>query len=326
MIMTNTRPGKFRHWALGIGYRPLSFQENRLSFLFSNIQHPISNTLYLRDMLVFAVACIFTAACPLICGAQPSSLPHLRKQGAATQLIVDGRPFLVLGGELGNSSSSSIEYMRPIWPKLAALNLNTVLVPVYWELVEPEEGKFDFTLVDSLIQEARKHGLRLAPLWFASWKNSMSCYAPAWVKTNQQRFPRSEDKAGAGMEILSPFSKENLDADARAFAAFMRHLREVDSRDHTVILVQVENEIGMIPDSRDRSAIANKLFNQPVPPELMSYLEQYRDTLTPELRAAWAATKFKSRGTWEEAFGPGVVADEIFIAWHFARYTNRREE
>jgi beta-galactosidase GanA len=178
-------------------------------------------------IIIFAAVCVFVGP---ICVAQPSSLPHLRKQGAATQLIVEGKPFLVLGGELGNSSSSSLEYMRPVWPKLVALNLNTVLVPIYWDLIEPAEGKFDFTLVDGLIQEARKHGLRLMPLWFASWKNSMSCYAPAWVKTNQQRFPRAEDRAGSGMEILSPFSQENLDADARAFAAFMRHLREVDGR------------------------------------------------------------------------------------------------
>ncbi|HKC85807.1 MAG TPA: glycoside hydrolase family 42, partial [Blastocatellia bacterium] len=171
-------------------------------------------------MIVSAAVCVFAATCPAsICVAQPSSLPHLRKQGVATQLVVDGKPFLVLGGELGNSSSSSLEYMRPIWPKLVALNLNTVLVPVYWELIEPVEGKFDFTLVHGLIQEARKNGLRLVPLWFASWKNSMSCYAPAWVKTNQQRFPRADDKAGDGMEILSQFSQENLDADARAFAA-----------------------------------------------------------------------------------------------------------
>src|SRR5262245_34383052 len=278
-------------------------------------------------IVVFAAVCVFASAWPSpISVAQPSSLPHLRKQGAATQLIVDGAPFLVLGGELGNSSSSSLEYMRPVWPKLVALNLNTVLVPVYWELFEPAEGKLDFTLVDGLIQEARKHGLRLAPLWFASWKNSMSCYAPAWVKTNQQRFPRAEDKAGHGMEILSPFSKENVDADARAFAAFMHHLREVDSRDHTVIMVQVENEIGMIPDSRDRSASANKLFNQAAPSELMSYLEQRRDTLVPELRAVWTATNFKTRGTWEEVFGTGAGADEIFMAWHFARYTNRVAE
>jgi beta-galactosidase GanA len=272
--------------------------------------------------LVIAVAILATGFVP-ICGAQQDRAPHLRQQGTATQLIVDDKPFLVLAGELGNSTSSSLEYMRPIWPKLASLNLNTVLIPVYWELMETAEGKFDFTLVDGLIQEARKHKLRLVPLWFASWKNSMSCYAPAWVKTNQQRFPRSQDKAGKGMEILSPFSNENLDADSRAFAAFMRHLREVDGNDHTVIMVQVENEIGMIPDSRDRSAIADKLFNQPVPVELMNYLLQHKDKLIAEFRAVWAANGFKTRGTWEEVFGKGRGTDEIFMAWHFARYVNR---
>ena len=261
-----------------------------------------------------------------ICGAQQDRAPHLRQQGTAIQLIVDDKPFLVLAGELGNSTSSSLEYMRPIWPKLASLNLNTVLIPVYWELMEPAEGKFDFTLVDGLIQEARKHKLRLVPLWFASWKNSMSCYAPAWVKTNQERFPRSQDKAGKGLEILSPFSQENLDADSRAFAAFMRHLREVDGNDHTVIMVQVENEIGMIPDSRDRSAIADKLFNQPVASELMNYLLQHKDQLVPEFLAVWAANNFKTTGTWEEIFGRGPGTDEIFMAWYFARYVNRVTE
>lgn len=258
--------------------------------------------------------------------AQQSRPPYLRKQGSATQLVVDDKPFLVLAGELGNSSSSSVEYMRPIWPKLASLNLNTVLIPVYWELIEPTEGKYDFTLVDGLLQDARKHNLHLVPLWFASWKNSMSCYAPAWVKTNQQRFPRSQDKAGAGMEILSPFNKENLEADARAFAAFMRHLREVDTNEHTVIMVQVENEIGMIPDSRDRSAIANQLFNQAVPSELISYLQQHRDQLIPEFRTVWSTNGSKTRGTWEEVFGKGATTDEIFMAWYFARYVNRVTE
>jgi len=258
--------------------------------------------------------------------AQQQRVPHLRKQGTATQLIVDDKPFLVLAGELGNSSSSGLEYMRPVWPKLAALKLNTVLIPVYWELIEPVEGKFDFTLVDGLIQDARKQNLRLVPLWFASWKNSMSCYAPSWVKTDQQRFPRSQDKNGAGMEILSPFNKENFEADARAFAAFMRHVREVDGNDHTVIMVQVENEIGMIPDSRDRSTVANQLFSERVPAELMNYLSERKEQLIPEFRTAWAANGFKISGTWEEVFGKGPATDEVFMAWYFARYVDRVTE
>jgi beta-galactosidase GanA len=275
-----------------------------------------------RLMTVIGGVLLVVAIQPRAATPQDST-PHLRQQGSATQLIVDGKPFLVLGGELGNSTSSSLEYMRPVWPKLVSLNLNTVLVPVYWELIEPVEGKFDFTLVDGLIQEARRNQLRLVPLWFASWKNSMSCYAPAWVKKDQRRFPRSQDGAGRGIEILSAFSKENVDADARAFADFMGHLREVDGRDHTVIMVQVENEIGMIPDSRDRSAVAEKLFKQSVPTELMGYLEQRKETLIPEFRAAWAVAGFKTRGTWEEVFGRGAKTDEIFMAWHFARYVNR---
>ena len=282
-----------------------------------------------RTRIALALLTVSSAAIswlPQTTRAQASRIPSLRKQGSATQLIVDGKPFLVLAGELGNSSSSSADYMRPIWPRLVALNLNTVLMPVYWELIEPAEGKFDFTLVDALIQDARKHKLRIVPLWFASWKNSMSSYAPAWVKTNQTRFPRSQDKAGAGMEILSPFSKENAEADARAFAAFMRHVREVDANDHTIIMVQVENEIGMIPDSRDRSVIANQLFNERVPAELMSYLQQHKEQLIPEFRSVWSANGFKSSGSWEEIFGTGPGTDEIFMAWHFARFTNRVTE
>jgi len=277
----------------------------------------------LRTILAIALAILIS---PCVTRGQQPRAPYLRKQGTATQLIVDDKPFLVLAGELGNSSSSNVEYMRPVWPKLAAMNLNTVLIPVYWELLEPTEGKFDFRLIDALIQDARKHNLRLVPLWFASWKNSMSSYAPSWVKTNQKRFPRSQERTGIGMEILSPFSKENVETDARAFAAFMRHLREIDASDHTVIMIQVENEIGMIPDSRDRSAIANELFAQSVPSELMNYLQQHKEELVPEFRAVWQINGFKTRGTWEEVFGKGPGTDELFMAWYFARYANRVAE
>ncbi|MBV9926768.1 MAG: DUF5597 domain-containing protein [Acidobacteria bacterium] len=272
--------------------------------------------------LSLAVLLLFCCA-PTVRARRQAEPPHLRRQGTATQLVVGGRPFLVRGGELGNSSSSSLEYMRPVWPKLAALKLNTVVIPVYWELVEPAEGKFDFELVDGLLAAARQHGLKLVPLWFATWKNSMSTYVPAWVKRDQKRFPRSQDREGRGIEILSAFSKENVEADARAFAALMRHLREVDGREQTVIMVQVENEIGMIPDSRDRSPVAEKLFGGPVPSELLSYLEKNKETLTPELRAAWGAAGWKTRGSWEEVFGRGPATDELFMAWHFARFTDR---
>lgn len=255
--------------------------------------------------------------------SQSAAIPYLRRQGTATQLVVEGKPFLIRGGELGNSSASSIEYMKPIWGKLAAMNLNTVVIPVYWELIEPVEGKYDFSLVDDLILAARKNNLKLVPLWFGAWKNSMSSYVPAWVKKNQKRFPRSQTKDGKGMEILSPFDEENVKADAKAFQALMRHLKEFDERQQTVILVQVENEIGMIPDSRDRSQIADKLYSSPVPAEFINYLQKNKENLIPEFRAVWQNAGFKTSGTWEEVFGKGIGTEEIFMAWHFAVYTNR---
>ena len=249
-------------------------------------------------------------------------IPFLDTQSPAPRLIVDGQPYLILGGELHNSSSSSRDYMKPIWPRLAQMHLNTVLTPVSWELIEPQEGRFDFSLVDGLIHDARESHLHLVFLWFGTWKNSMSCYAPAWVKADQNRFPRSQKSDGTGLEILSPFSETNWQTDAHAFATLMRHIRDKDTH-HTVIMVKVENEIGMIPEARDHSAEANQAFAGSVPPELMACLQSHKDNLIPEFRAVWEKAGFKTSGTWEEVFGPGIGPEEIFMAWNFACYTDR---
>jgi len=248
-----------------------------------------------------------------------AELPHLRPQGTATQLIVDGQPFLVRGGELGNSSGEP-DYLRASWPRLKAMNLNTVVAPVYWDVIEPAEGKYEFATVDGLLADARASDLHLVLLWFGSWKNSMSCYAPAWVKRDPARFPRAQDSSGRAQEILSPFFAANGDADARAFAALLRHLKAIDTG-HTVILVQVENEIGMIPEARDHSPAADKAFAAPVPPELLDYLAKHRAQLAPELLAVWNAAGGKVSGPWADVFGSGPAGEEIFMAWHFAVYT-----
>jgi len=253
--------------------------------------------------------------------AQNQRIPQLRKQGSATQLIVHGKPFLILGGELGNSTASSLEYLRPNWKKFQSMRINTILAPVYWELMEPQEGRFDFTLVDGLIRDARKHGIKLVLLWFGSWKNSMSCYVPAWVKRDFDRFPRSQDKNGKSMEMLTSFSRNNLESDKKAFVALMKHLRGVDGREQTVIMVQVESEMGMIPDARDHYAEATRAFQSAVPAELMSYLQELKAELQPEFVTMWEKNGFKTTGTWEEVFGWGLHTDEIFTAWNYARYT-----
>ncbi|HEY8233211.1 MAG TPA: DUF5597 domain-containing protein [Vicinamibacteria bacterium] len=253
-------------------------------------------------------------------GGADSSIPHLRRQGTATQLIVDGKPFLIRGGELGNSTASNPAYLERFWTRFAELNMNTVLAPVYWDLIEPDEGRFDFSTLDRLIEQARANRMRLVLLWFASWKNSMSCYAPGWVKRDPQRFPRATDLEGVRQEILSPFSADNRDADARAFAAVQKHLRDFDGTAHTVVMVQVENEIGMIPAARDHSGGAERAFGAAVPTELLAYLAAHKEELAPELRAIWRSAGGKPGGAWTEVFGPGPAGEEIFMAWHFARY------
>ncbi|MDR1331247.1 MAG: DUF5597 domain-containing protein [Tannerella sp.] len=253
--------------------------------------------------------------------AQPRTggIPHLQRQGAATQLIVDGKPFLMLGGELSNSSASSLSYMAPVWPRLAAQNLNTVLTPVSWELIEPQEGRYDFALVDGLLDAARSNGLKLVLLWFGSWKNTYSSYVPEWVKRDTERFPRVLLKDGRPTERLTPLNAANRDADARAYAALMKHLGQVDTH-RTVLMIQVENEIGVIPESRDFSPAANAAFNSPVPPALLDYVRANGDRLEPELHDAWVGAGSRTGGTWPEVFGTAPIVDDFFMAWHYAAY------
>jgi beta-galactosidase GanA len=266
----------------------------------------------------FKLLLCFVAGAALL-GAQENLAPHLEKRGEATQLIVDGQPFLMLSGELHNSSSSNLEYMKPIWPKLEATGLNSVVTPLSWELIEPVEGKFDFTLVDGLIDQARQAHERIVFLWLASWKNGMSSYAPVWVKQDSQRFERVVIH-GNKAEILSPLCAATREADAHAIAALMRHIKEIDGSQHTVVMMQVENEVGVLGDSRDRSEAANKAFDGAVPEQLTAYLAAHREELYPELRALWETNGARASGTWTEVFGDGERADEVFMAWHYARF------
>lgn len=256
---------------------------------------------------------LLTAA---LCFAAP--LPSLERRGEAVQLIVDGQPWLIRGGEVANTASSSLPYMETVWPAMTRLNLNTVLVAVAWAWVEPEEGKFDFTLVDALLDGARRNDQRVVFLWFGSWKNGLSSFAPTWVKQNQDRFPRVRIEGGKAVEILSPFSDEVRDADTRAYVAFMQHLARVDAQ-RTTLMIQLQNEIGVLGDSRDRSNAANTAFAQNVPASLMRHLTSNRDRLSPALATLWKAAGERTSGTWTQVFGDTPATDELFMAWQYAQ-------
>lgn len=260
--------------------------------------------------------------------SQPMSDRWTITRDGGWQLRKAGRPALLLGGQVHNSSSSSLPSIVKSFAHARTMNANTVVAPVSWALTEPEEGVFDFTLVDGMLDEARRNDLRLVILWFGAFKNAGSMYAPRWVRADRARFPRavieSKGKHAFSYEgatakpVLSVFGGELRAADAAAFEGLMAHLVSADLED-TVAMVQIENESGLLSDSRDRSAPALDAWNAEVPPELLTHLSDNADadSMGPTL---WRERGSKTTGTWVEVLGDDLRADEVFMAWAFARY------
>lgn len=246
---------------------------------------------------LFSLSAVFLSICLT---ARAVEAPRIEQKDGRYALMVEGRPYLVLGGQIHNSSAWPSE-LPQVWDSMAALHANTIEAPVYWEQFEPREGQFDYTNVDQLVQGARAHNLHLVVLWFGTWKNGNMHYVPAWVKNDPKRFPHVIRPDGEPIDVLSANSRTTLEADKAAFVALTRHLSQIDGDAHTVILIQVENESGNIGSVRDNSAESNREFAGQVPADLL-------------------AAAHKQPGTWAQVFG--ADADEIFQLYHQAKYVN----
>ncbi|HET7605874.1 MAG TPA: DUF5597 domain-containing protein [Sphingomicrobium sp.] len=249
----------------------------------------------LRALLIGALLLVAGTAVQ----AQTAPLPRVVESGGRHALLLDNQPFLMLGAQTNNSSNYPA-MLPDVWRVVDQLHANTVEIPVAWDQVEPVEGRFDFSFVDALVPQARQHNVRLVLLWFGASKNTSPSYAPEWVKRDTKRFPRMITKDGKTHYVLSPMARSTLAADSRAFAALMRHIREIDPQ-HTVIMVQVENETGSYGSPRDFSPEANRLFAGPIPAEL--------------------AKREGKSGTWAQVYG--WKADQAFNAWYTARYVDQ---
>ena len=250
----------------------------------------------LRCLLLAALLAIVTLPFANAAGA-----PQIVKKDGRYALMVDGQPYFVLGGQIHNSSAWPSE-LPQVWESMAKLHANTIEAPVYWEQFEPQEGHFDYTNVDAIVDGARAHKLHVVLLWFGTWKNGNNHYVPTWVKTNTERFPRVIRPDGMPIDVMSPLGKNTLEADKTAFVMLMQHLKQIDGEQHTVLFVQVENESGNIGSVRDNSAQANRLFAGQVPADMLT------------------ATS-KQPGTWRAVYG--ADADELFQAYYQAKYINQ---
>jgi hypothetical protein len=253
--------------------------------------------------------------------AKAQELPRIVKnQNGVKQLIVNNGPFIFLGGELHNSTASSLDYLAPKMENLKERHLNSVIATVSWELFEPQEGKFDYTLVKGIIDQARQNNMKLILIWFGTWKNAGSTYVPEWVKVDLKRFPRMQTKPGKNSGSISAFSENALKADIKAFIHLMAYIKEYDAKEQTVLMMQVENETGILEASRDHCPEAEKAFQQSVPEELLNHLAKNEANLIPEMQNMLKGRNTKNGATWQEVFSYG--ADEAFSAWHIARYVN----
>lgn len=262
-----------------------------------------------------------------------TGIPHISQINGHPVMMVKGKPFILLAGEVHNSDSSSPAYMERIWDIADQLGMNTLLLPVSWEMIEPEEGHFDFSVPQALIDQARSRDMHIVFLWFGSWKNAECMYAPAWVKTDLVRFPRAQIEKGKNKAdrtispsipvkmpytTLSYLGEETAKADARAFATLMTFLKGYDSVQQTVVAVQVENETGLLGAAREISDVADARFAATVPADFTAYMRDHTETMTEEIRAAVLVGQ--AAGTWTEVFGG--AAEEIFSAYHVARFVN----
>jgi len=244
------------------------------------------------------------------------------------QFVVRGKPFMALAAELNNSSLSSSQYMKDVFPRMKAQGFNTLLGAVQWEQIELEEGKFDFDELDKVLEDARANEIHLVLLWFGSYKNGQSSYIPPWVKIDNKRFPRAEIKKDDGsqeiVEVLSPFHRESMEADAKAFGKLMAHIKEVDEEHETVIMVQVENEVGLLGDSRDRSAGAQKVFDAGVNSDFVERVcgdwDNLNETIKGNLSRLVEQKGKASDLSWSKLLGDSLQTDEIFMAYHYALY------
>jgi hypothetical protein len=198
-------------------------------------------------------------------------------------LYVDGHPFAALASEVPwwdlrpGDAGQNLGVYDYLYAAAEKMNLNAIKVPVKWAMVEPQEGRYDFSYVDHAKQTAEKYHLKLVLDWFGHYASNDGNiygdlagqqYAPLYIIQDEARYPRAVDADGAAHHNAISYEYDPvIKRESLAFRAFMQHIKEIDSSAHTIVMVQFENEISVFGSDRknpklwrDHSPVANQTF------------------------------------------------------------------
>ena len=250
----------------------------------------------MRELRVTALSILLTSAIGLgsaqenrqrlwTAPVSANRVPHFETVDGRKVYFVDGLPFTALAVETHwdqivygryRETMSAYDYT---YPAAEAMHLNALKVPVKWSQVEPEEGVYDFSYVDHARRMAERHHLKLILNWFGHYASGQGTayrnftgevFAPMYIIKDEKRFPRAVDADGKPHpDALSYDYPAVIEKEVAAFRAFMEHIRKVDGDTHTVVAVQIENEIAVFGSDRrnpkmwrDHSPAAERRFKE----------------------------------------------------------------
>lgn len=225
------------------------------------------------------------------------SIPYIEFKNTP-HFVVNDQPFLALAGEVHNSSCSSMTYFEEkVLSRIQDIPLNTLLLPIYFEDVEKEEGVYCIEKVQQMIDRCRQYDYKIIFLWYGLWKNGLSTYIPQWMKLDRDTYPFCRQENQKPLYTISPLCQKAIEKDAKAIQQVMSFIKKYDAIEQTVIMLQIENEVGLLESDRDYSSAANLLFHQDIPEDLQTFTQQ--------------------KGTWQDVFLSS--APEMFMAYHYAK-------
>jgi len=199
------------------------------------------NTNWIRNLLICLVF-------PFYANAQQSV--HKFELGDTTFLL-DGKTFQMISGEM-HYSRIPRECWRDRMKAAKAMGLNTIGTYVFWNLHEPQKGKYNFAGnndIAEFVKTASEEGLwvvlRPSPYVCAEWE--FGGY-PYWLQNEKGLVVRSREP-----QYLSAYHNYIIEVGKQLAPLQVNH-------GGNILMVQIENEYGSYGNDKEYLEINRKLF------------------------------------------------------------------